>query len=122
MARSDEAFPAPIRVERDNYRSSSIFPRGDFMPAIGRSRSRSEMGQSGKNSVRVYVFRCAHKLGHCLTELARRVCANNGHSGKPTKRLSLYVTSEQATRSSHSASSAITNEMFAKEPNDARVG
>jgi hypothetical protein len=47
---------------------------------------------------------------------------NNGHSGKPTKRLSLYVTSEQATRSSHLASSAITNEMFAKEPNDARVG
>src|ERR1700716_2481979 len=44
MARSDEAFPAPIRVERDNYRSSSIFPRSDFMPAIGRSRSRSEMG------------------------------------------------------------------------------
>jgi hypothetical protein len=28
---------------------------------------------------------------------------------------------EQATRSSHLASSAITNEMFAKEPNDARV-
>src|SRR5258706_11527452 len=47
--------------------------------------------------------------------------ANNGHSGKPTKRLSLYVASEQATRSSHLASSAITNEMFAKEPNDARV-
>jgi hypothetical protein len=47
--------------------------------------------------------------------------ANNGHSGKPTKRLSLYATSEQATRSSHLASSAITNEMFAKEPNDARV-
>jgi hypothetical protein len=45
MARSDEAFPAPIRVERDNYRSSSIFPRSDFMPAIGRFRSRSKMGQ-----------------------------------------------------------------------------
>jgi hypothetical protein len=41
---------------------------------------------------------------------------------QPTKRLSLYVTSEQTTRSSHLASSAITNEMFAKEPNDARVG
>jgi len=94
---------------------------GTLCTEIGKS-DRSEMGQSGKNSVRVYVFRCAHKLGHCLTELARRVCANNGHSGKPTKRLSLYVTSEQATRSSHSASSAITNEMFAKEPNDARVG
>ena len=93
---------------------------GTLCTEIGKS-DRSEMGQSGKNSVRVYVFRCAHKLGHCLTELARRVCANNGHSGKPTKRLSLYVTSEQATRSSHSASSAITNEMFAKEPNDARV-
>ena len=88
---------------------------GTLCTEIGKS-DRSEMGQSGKNSVRVYVFRCAHKLGHCLTELARRVCANNGHSGKPTKRLSLYVTSEQATRSSHSASSAITNEMFAKDP------
>src|SRR5258708_22981412 len=46
MARNDEAFPAPTRVERDNYRSSSIFPRSDFMPAIGRSRSNSEMGHS----------------------------------------------------------------------------
>src|ERR1700692_3581573 len=34
MARSDEAFPAPIRVERDNYRSSSIFPRSDSIPAL----------------------------------------------------------------------------------------
>jgi multidrug efflux pump subunit AcrA (membrane-fusion protein) len=46
----------------------------------------------------------------------RQLRANNGHSDKPTKRLSLYVTSEQATRSSHSASTAITNEMFAKDP------
>jgi hypothetical protein len=30
-------------------------------------------GQSEKNSVRVYVFRCAHKLGHCLTQLALRI-------------------------------------------------
>jgi hypothetical protein len=36
----------------------------------------SQLGQSGKNSVRVYVFRCAHKLGHCLTQLALRTCAN----------------------------------------------
>jgi hypothetical protein len=26
---------APIKVERDNYQSSSIFPRRDSMPAIG---------------------------------------------------------------------------------------
>src|SRR6266481_100686 len=32
-----------------------------------------------------------------------------------------HVTSEQATRSFQLASSAITNEMFAKEPNDAGV-
>ena len=47
---------------------------GTLCTEIGKS-DRSEMGQSGKNSVRVYVFRCAHKLGHCLTELALRVCA-----------------------------------------------
>jgi len=51
-------------VERDNYRSSSIFPRSDFMPAIGRSRSRSEMGQTEKKSARAYVFRFALELGH----------------------------------------------------------
>jgi hypothetical protein len=67
-------------------------------------------------------FRLSPKFGSAANIAVGPVRANNGHSGKPTKRLSLYVTSEQATRSSHLASSAITNEMFAKEPNDARVG
>ena len=66
-------------------------------------------------------FRVTPESGHCSIQTACLKRANNGHSGKPTKRLSLYVTSEQAIRSSHLASSAITNEMFAKEPNDARV-
>src|SRR5258705_2685703 len=81
----------------------------------------SDVGQTEKSSVRAYVFRFSLELGHCSMQSACLKRANNGHSGKPTKRLSLYVTSEQATRSSHLASSAITNEMFAKEPNDARV-
>jgi hypothetical protein len=71
---------------------------GTLCTAIGKS-DRSEMGQSGKNSVRVYVFRCAHKLGHCLTELARRVCAKFGSNWElavsqnedcATHRISLY--------------------------------
>jgi hypothetical protein len=45
MARSVEAFSAPIKVERDNYQSSSIFPRRDSVRAIGRSRSKSSMDQ-----------------------------------------------------------------------------
>ncbi|MDB5607374.1 MAG: hypothetical protein JWP25_4274, partial [Bradyrhizobium sp.] len=32
----------------------------------------SALGQSEKNSVRVYVFRFALKLGHCSTEPALR--------------------------------------------------
>jgi hypothetical protein len=39
-------------------------------------RSTSAQGQSEKNSVRVYVFRFALKLGHCSTQPALRICAN----------------------------------------------
>jgi hypothetical protein len=37
--------------------------------------SMSQMGQSEKNSVRVYVFRFAPEIGHCSTQAALRFCA-----------------------------------------------
>src|SRR6266481_9148815 len=39
----------------------------------------SSMGQSEKNSVRVYVFRFALKLRHCSTQPALRICATSSH-------------------------------------------
>ena len=35
------------------------------------------IGQSEKNSVRVYVFRFALKLGHCSTQPELRICADS---------------------------------------------
>jgi hypothetical protein len=40
------------------------------------------MGQSEKNSVRVYVFRFALNLGHCSTQLALRIRTTNGRRGR----------------------------------------
>ena len=39
--------------------------------------SMSASGLIEKNSVRAYVFRFALELGHCSTQSAFRICANN---------------------------------------------
>jgi hypothetical protein len=45
------------------------------------------MGQSEKNSVRVYVFRFALKLRHCSTPPALRICAKIGRMHRSKKSL-----------------------------------
>src|SRR6266700_6023682 len=50
---------------------------------------KSELGQREQNSVRVYVFRFAHKLRHCSTQAALRICARLG-SRATQSRLPLF--------------------------------
>jgi hypothetical protein len=67
--------PHPLKDRGDDDRYA--VPATDFEGPVDRTNLRGRRllfwVKSGKNSVRVYVFRCAHKLGHCLTQLALRI-------------------------------------------------
>ena len=53
------------------------------------------MGQTGKNSVRAYVFRFALELGHRVMMSALRICANRRLMHRSENHLRLMVAAQR---------------------------
>src|SRR6266700_4835957 len=91
-------IPAETTISRYAIPALDLLMRCEASFPAPTPKERSAPGQIEKNSVRAHVFRFALELGHCSTQSALRICANNGLMRRSTQQLYSITSSARVRR------------------------